>query len=813
MWCFDCEVFQEDWMFVFIDTEDNTKRKIIINNEDELISFYNEYKNEIFIGYNARSYDQFIIKAVLTGEDPKKVNDYIIIQNNKGGTFSKKFKNIELLIYDCMIDKLKSLKQLEAFMGNDIRETSVDFNLTRKLTQDEIELTKKYCVHDVEQTIEVYKRQPEEFESQTSLVKAFNLPENYMNKTKAQLSAIILGAKNNGNRFDEFDIIFHDTLIISDKYKYIVNWYKQNINRNYELSLKTKVMNVPHVFAWGGIHGAIPNYSGEGYYIMSDVASLYPSIMLEYNFLSRNVPNPAIYRQIRDTRIELKHAKNPMQLPYKIVLNSTYGAMKDKYNQLYDPLMANNVCVAGQLLLLDLIDKIEIAFGDSCELIQSNTDGILVKFPNESYYDKYVTICNEWCKRTRLDLEHDVYVKVYQKDVNNYVIVPEGELYDYKGKPRWKAKGSYVKKLNDLDNDLPIVNKALINKLVHDTSIEDTVTNCDELMQFQKVVKITRAYDYGMNGDNVLGERVLRVFASTLDADGGIFKFRDDKAGKVGNTPDKAFIYNDDVHGVKATERLDKQWYIDLAYKRYTDFMARSETEDESIDIYELIDDSYTDFTEVIKDVKLKSHSKQKDFENLILMNYFERFGSVKKLVRQNELFKIFYEKTNVDKEKLIKFKIDVEHVARFGHETMKKINKLDGTAVYYNLVSLLINDDYGIKEIIEMQQTKLKRVTYINPSIDKNVAIAYDVDAAKGKFKLYCINNGKSNQFIVDKNLMRKIPLAENDIIKLGGVKKDYESLYMGIDNYGKPIYEKNCAFPIWRVSAYTKYEEVNQC
>ena len=35
----------------------------------------------------------------------------------------------------------------------------------------------------------------------------------------------------------------------------------------------------------------------------------------------------------------------------KIVLNGTYGASKDKHNNLYDPLMANNVCVAGQLLI------------------------------------------------------------------------------------------------------------------------------------------------------------------------------------------------------------------------------------------------------------------------------------------------------------------------------------------------------------------------------------------------------------------------------------------------------------------------------
>ena len=31
--------------------------------------------------------------------------------------------------------------------------------------------------------------------------------------------------------------------------------------------------------------------------------------------------------------------------------------MKDKYNGLYDPRQANNVCIAGMLLLLDLIEN------------------------------------------------------------------------------------------------------------------------------------------------------------------------------------------------------------------------------------------------------------------------------------------------------------------------------------------------------------------------------------------------------------------------------------------------------------------------
>jgi hypothetical protein len=761
MWCFDCEVFYKDWMFVFIDTNDGNKRKIIINNTDELVSFYENNKNQVFIGYNARSYDQFIFKAILCGIDPKKVNDFIIIDGNKGGQYSKKFKDIELLIYDCMIDKTKSLKQLEAFMGNDIRETSVDFNIKRKLTESELELTKKYCIHDVEQTIEVFKRQPEELESQTSLVEAFNLPKNYMNKTKAQLSAIILGAKNEKDRFDDFNITFPETLAISKKYKYIVDWYKCKINLNYNMSLKTKVYNVPHIFAWGGIHGAISNYSGNGFYIMSDVASLYPSIMIEYDYLSRNVPDMQSYRRIRDKRLELKKAKNPMQLPYKIVLNSTYGAMKDKYNQLFDPLMANNVCVTGQLLLLDLIEKIEMHFGSQCELIQSNTDGILVKLPNSSYYDEYVTVCDEWSKRTRLDLEHDTYVTVFQKDVNNYVIMAEDGHY--------KSKGAYVKKLNDLDYDLPIVNKALVNKLVKNIPLEKTIMECEDLIAFQKVIKIGKDYEYGMHGETVLSERVLRLFASKDPTDGGIYKFRNGKADKVGNTPDIAFIYNDAVIDKKIIDKLDKNWYIELANKRYGDFIEVTE-EDTKLDVYELIDDSYTSFHQIIESVLNNSLSKTKDFKNLILVGYFSKFGTIKNLLQQLDLYKLLYEKTSITKERLVKHGVRIETAALFGKESVKSITKLNGTALYDYIINNQQPSDLSISEIIKLQMDNLGYVCFEDNSIDSLITNVESIEFFMGKYSviLRSIKNGKKDRFYIYVNPGETLSLNEYSVIKL---------------------------------------------
>ncbi len=554
---YDFEVFKYDWLVVIKDT-DTEQTHTIVNDPDQLKRLYEKNQDNIWIGYNSKHYDQYILKAILLDFNPKEVNDFIIEKKEAGYRFSNLFNKIQLFNYDTMVNPIYSLKQLEGFMGNDIRETSVSFDIDRKLTDQEIQQTIFYCNHDVEQTIEIFLHTYEEFESHLSLITAFKMPMENISKTKAQLSAKILKASKK-NHDDEWDIKIVDTLRIN-KYKHIVDWYKDKNNLDYDKKLKIDVAGVPHIFAWGGLHGARKKYLSDGIYINSDVGSFYPALMIEYGFLSRNVANAADYKKIRDMRLVFKAEKNPLQQPYKIVLNSTYGASKDKYNPLYDPRQANNVCINGQLMLLDLIEHLEPHF----ELIQSNTDGVMFKLKSESEIPKYKRICKEWETRTRMSLEHDRIKKVIQKDVNNYMIVLEsGKI---------KAKGAYVKDLNPIDYDLPIINQAIRDYFMNNTPVENTINNCTDLKEFQKIVKISSKFAYGMHNDSVLDGKVFRVFASRRAKDKGIFKVKQCNPFKIANTPDKCFIMNEDINNVDIPRALDRKWYIDLTVTRIGDF-------------------------------------------------------------------------------------------------------------------------------------------------------------------------------------------------------------------------------------------------
>lgn len=555
------------WMCCMKDYK-TQKEHIIINNREEFLRVFNKNKDSVWVGYNIKGYDQWIMKAIIAGVDPCIISDKLIEQNISPYQVDRSLNRIPIYIFE-LNDSYRSLKELELFMGEDIRESTVPFDLNRYPTKEEIEELTTYCLHDVRMTFKVFKEVYYKYEAQLGLIEYFNLDESMINKTEAQLSAYILGAKKpNYAREDVADFEIVNTIELS-KYNNIKQWYEDYNNRDFKKYLRANVYGVDTDFGWGGLHSARKKYQGEDFIVNSDVSSFYPSIMIEYGLLSRNIQNPTKFKEIRDTRFKFKKEKNPIEKSLKLVLNSTYGACLDANNDLYDQRQGIGICVNGQLLLLDLIEKVELEFGDRAEFIQGNTDGVMFKFKSKEDVDKYLEICKEWSQRTRMNLDHDFVKKIIQKDVNNYIYVKEeGSI---------KSKGAYVKKLSLIDNDLPIVNKAIKEKLINEIEIEDTINNCNDLMDFQKCVKITGKYSHAVYGSENINLKVFRVFASKSSSDNAIMKMKSDgKLEKISYTPDRVFIDNSKVIGKDVLDKLDKSWYIKLAKDRLESFIPEN---------------------------------------------------------------------------------------------------------------------------------------------------------------------------------------------------------------------------------------------
>lgn len=304
-----------------------------------------------------------------------------------------------------------------------------------------------------------------------------------------------------------------------------------------------------------------------------DVASYYPHLMTLYGYTSRNIPSPEIFSEVLESRMKAKAAGDTATAnALKLVVNTTYGASLNKYNDLCDPLMGRSVCITGQLFLLELAQRLYKDVAD-LRIVQLNTDGIMIEF-DDSQYEQVQEILNEWQTRTGFELEEDGIAQIAQKDVNNYVEVqPSGK---FKTKGGYLVRGIAPAGAFNVNNNATIVAKALVEYFVHGTPPEDTINACDDIFQFQIIAKAGAKYReayHMVDGEKVPVQKVNRIYATTDPRYGKLFKVKaeNDAEAKIEMLPEHCIIDNDN-HLTIAD--VDKQFYIDMAKKRINDFMG-----------------------------------------------------------------------------------------------------------------------------------------------------------------------------------------------------------------------------------------------
>lgn len=157
----DFECFTQDWLVCF--STDGINVKSIVNDSEKLKRLFLEIlKDRILIAYNGNGYDKFIMSAIVNDINHKEVNDNLI--NNFNFNFNFAYSNQinkgrELMWYDPMSRLGGSLKTYEACEGENIYESNVDFNLERKLTEEEIKESIQYCSFDVKMLIKYFYKE------------------------------------------------------------------------------------------------------------------------------------------------------------------------------------------------------------------------------------------------------------------------------------------------------------------------------------------------------------------------------------------------------------------------------------------------------------------------------------------------------------------------------------------------------------------------------------------------------------------------------------------------------------------------------
>ena len=304
-----------------------------------------------------------------------------------------------------------------------------------------------------------------------------------------------------------------------------------------------------------------------------DVASYYPHLMTICGYTSRNIPSPEVFENVLEQRMKAKAAGDKVTAnALKLVVNTTYGAMLNQYNDLFDPLMGRSVCITGQLFLLEMAQNLYQNVED-LRIVQLNTDGVMIEF-YEDQYDEVLAIVNEWQSRTGFELEEDSVSMIAQKDVNNYVEVqPNGSV---------KTKGGYLVRgiapagAFNINNNACIVATALKEYFVNGTPVEETINACDDIFQFQLIAKAGAKYREAyhlVDGEQVPVQKVNRVYATKDERYGKLFKVKaeNDATAKIEMLPEHCIIDNDNNLTIAD---VDKTFYIEMAKKRINDFLG-----------------------------------------------------------------------------------------------------------------------------------------------------------------------------------------------------------------------------------------------
>lgn len=590
IYIYDIEVFKKDNLFVFRDYF--TKEWTVIHNDlDALRKFYLANRDSLFVGYNSHSYDSNVMRAYLQGKNPFHVSKAIIESDDRALVY-KMFdtKKTPLFGMDLYQDNRGfSLKEHSAFMGINIKETEVDFDLDRELTEEEQVLNELYCKNDVLATEKRFEQNIGMLVAKAAIALYFGLDKMALSMTNANLTAELLGAEKTPDRGDELDKyelpegfeIESETI----RQAFMTDDFEANEKGHASISLDVPRRDVTEVLGVGGIHGAKESFIHVGNFHARDVGSLYPNTMVLFDYLSRNIPEDKrhIYQMLLDERMEAKYSNKEfteikgVQIPtkllingYKLPLNTKYGAMGAEFNKLYDPRMRLLVCITGQMAMWDLLEKIE----DHATIIQSNTDAhYYIPFSEED--EKAIDeIANDWMKRTGYTLDDDPFREIYQANVNNYLAVTTDGKVKFKGA---------IGLTNGLKVSKAIVSNAFINYVVSGKDYRDFIYECNDLRQFQMITKTGWTFDdtivRNSEGNEMKAQKVNRAFAikdpnkaveifkvkrgAIVEEEGTTILGDDSYTKGLPNAPEYYAIDNDAIgEGWITLADIDKEYYI-----------------------------------------------------------------------------------------------------------------------------------------------------------------------------------------------------------------------------------------------------------
>lgn len=568
---YDIEVFQNIFHCAIKDTETGKITLFEISNRknqlQELVEFFKEFENvegswnnsyttdykfntnKIFAGYNNIHYDNPIINYIIDYYNVMKDKTYIeicksifnlskTILNSKEGEegiwkkwkYQQWFESFDILTMLYSTQLRVGLKEMQVTMQYpNVQEFVYDWDIP--LVESKFDEMIQYNINDVESTSELLVRCKKDIELRIAIEDEYGvrvlskdgvnigmkiITQKYLEKT-GQTWWDIKDLRSPMDKIPLKDVILpfvkYDSPILKDMLDTLKKQTVSPGRKGYEY--KFIFNNLRYTIGVGGIHSVndpeiiIPKE--DEYLIDCDVASLYPSMIIQHKFYPEHLGPEflEVYSKIREERIEAKHNGNKVKdQTLKLALNGLSGNLQNEHNFCYSPFSVLKIRVNGQLLLLMLAEKL-VEIG--CKIIQANTDGLFL-ICKKNKYEEYQKVCKEWEKLTKLELEEDRFEAMYQYAINDYIAVKEG-YHKIKDKKLIKTKGMFITEVLLGKGLSPkIIPEAIINYFVDNIPVEETIKNCRDIRKFLKAEKTGKQWTVEYN--DKIQQRINRFYVS-----------------------------------------------------------------------------------------------------------------------------------------------------------------------------------------------------------------------------------------------------------------------------------------------------------
>lgn len=603
---YDIEVFQNIFHCSAINTETKEIHKFEIsprkNQLSELISFFKQVNSpvswndnyttncsidsdKIFCGYNNLHYDNPVINYIIEYEHVLAERPVPVITNSifnlsreitNSGENIEKWKRWKYQVWFDSFDiltmlysnKLRvGLKEIQVTMQyKNVQEFVCDWS--KPLPIEDFDNMIDYNINDIESTSALLDRCKKDIDLRLAIEDEYGVK--VLSKDGVNIGMKILTHKY----LEKTGLTWWDIKDLRSPQAYIplkdvilpFIKYDSPILKSVLDEMKTQVVSpgrkgyeknfvfggLRYTVGVGGIHSKndpeiiIP--AEDEMLIDIDVASLYPSMLIEYGFYPKHLGPEflEVYSQIRSERIEAKHNGDKIKdSTLKLALNGLSGNLQNEHNFCYSPFAVMQIRINGQLLLLMLAEKL-VELG--CRIVQANTDGLFVLL-KKSVYDKVNIVCREWEQLTKLTLEEDRFEAMYQYAINDYIAVKEGyakkkhEFRDFTAVIDTKtgdhikygatnAKGETYRNMDEIRKDYiktkgmfitevllgkglspKIIPEAIIKYFVDEIPVEDTIKGCKDIKKFLMSEKTGKQWHVEYMNQEI--QRTNRFYAST----------------------------------------------------------------------------------------------------------------------------------------------------------------------------------------------------------------------------------------------------------------------------------------------------------